>query len=199
MAKLVDVYKILEGGILFHTRLEKLKYQEGMLYLKTTPLAGRFILTGDTINRGYMNFVIPGTVVEKSNQIIVNIFYTGEGKLGDRSKPRVPVQKDKFFVVLLKIDGSFRAFMPLDISEGGFSLVVTDTSIIPEMLNKRLDFKITGREELSGVSGSARLVGIMEEKTFISKLTFEIDVDDASSAKIRLYVINAINRLLSDV
>ena len=50
MAKLVDVYKILEGGILFHTRLEKLKYQEGMLYLKTTPLAGRFILTGDTIN-----------------------------------------------------------------------------------------------------------------------------------------------------
>ncbi|MEJ7555084.1 MAG: hypothetical protein WKI49_01540 [Aquificaceae bacterium] len=199
MAKLVDVYKILEGGILFHTRLEKLKYQEGMLYLKTTPLAGRFILTGDTINLGYMNFVIPGTVVEKSNQIIVNIFYTGEGKLGDRSKPRVPVQKDKVFVVLLKIDGSFRAFMPLDISEGGFSLVVTDTSIIPEMLNKRLDFKITGREELSGVSGSARLVGIMEEKTFISKLTFEIDVDDASSAKIRLYVINAINRLLSDV
>ena len=199
MAKLVDVYKILEGGILFHTRLEKLKYQEGMLYLKTTPLAGRFILTGDTINLGYMNFVIPGTVVEKSNQIIVNIFYTGEGKLGDRSKPRVPVQKDKVFVVLLKIDGSFRAFMPLDISEGGFSLVVTDTSIITEMLNKRLDFKITGREELSGVSGSARLVGIMEEKTFISKLTFEIDVDDASSAKIRLYVINAINRLLSDV
>ena len=197
MAKLVDVYKILEGGILFHTRLEKLKYQEGMLYLKTTPLAGRFILTGDTINLGYMNFVIPGTVVEKSNQIIVNIFYTGEGKLGDRSKPRVPVQKDKVFVVLLKIDGSFRAFMPLDISEGGFSLVVTDTSIIPEMLNKRLDFKITGREELSGVSGSARLVGIMEEKTFISKLTFEIDVDDASSTKIRLYVVNTINRLLS--
>ncbi len=199
MAKLVDVYKILEGGILFHTRLEKLKYQEGMLYLKTTPLAGRFILTGDTINLGYMNFVIPGTVVEKSNQIIVNIFYTGEGKLGDRSKPRVPVQKDKVFVVLLKIDGSFRAFMPLDISEGGFSLVVTDTSIIPEMLNKRLDFKITGREELSGVSGSARLVGIMEEGTSTSKLSFEIDVDDASSTKIRLYVINAINRLLSDV
>ncbi len=199
MAKLVDVYKILEGGILFHTRLEKLKYQEGMLYLKTTPLAGRFILTGDIINLGYMSFVIPGRVVGKSNQIIVNIFYTGEGKLGDRSKPRVPVQKDKVFVVFLKIDGSFRAFMPLDISEGGFSLVVTDTSIIPEMLNKRLDFKITGREELSGVSGSARLVGIMEEKTFISKLTFEIDVDDASSAKIRLYVINTINRLLSDV
>jgi len=153
MAKLVDVYKILEGGILFHTRLEKLKYQEGMLYLKTTPLAGRFILTGDIINLGYMSFVIPGRVVGKSNQIIVNIFYTGEGKLGDRSKPRVPVQKDQTFMVLLKIDSVFRAFMPLDISEGGFSLVVTDTSIIPEMLNKRLDFKITGREELSGVSG----------------------------------------------
>lgn len=198
MAKLVDVYKILEGGILFHTRLEKLKYQEGMLYLKTTPLAGRFILTGDIINLGYMSFVIPGRVVGKSNQIIVNIFYTGEGKLGDRSKPRVPVQKDQTFTVLLKIDGIFRAFMPLDISEGGFSLVVTDTSIIPEMLNKRLDFKITGREELSGVSGSARLVGIMEENTSTSKLSFEIDVDDASSTKIRLYVINTINRLLSD-
>ncbi len=197
MADLVDVYKILEGGVLFHTRLEKLKYQEGMLYLKTTPLAGRFILTGDIINLGYMSFVIPGRVVGKSNQIIVNIFYTGEGKLGDRSKPRVPVQRDQAFTVLLKIDSVFRAFIPFDISEGGFSLVVTDTSIIPEMLNKRLDFKITGREELAGVSGSARLVGIMEEKTFLPKLAFEIDVDDASSTKIRLYVINTINRLLS--
>ncbi|WPM32847.1 hypothetical protein IAE16_03990 [Hydrogenobacter sp. T-2] len=198
MAKFVDVYKILEGGILFHTRLEKLKYQEGMLYLKTTPLAGRFILTGDIINLGYMSFVIPGRIVGKSNQIIVNIFYTGEGKLGDRSKPRVPVQKDQTFMVLLKIDGVFRAFVPLDISEGGFSLVVTDTSIIPEMLNKRLDFKITGREELSGVSGSARLVGIMEENTSTSKLSFEVDVDDVSSTKIRLYAINTIKRLLSD-
>ncbi len=198
MAKLVDVYKILEGGVIFHTRLEKLKYQEGMLYLKTTPLAGRFILTGDIIYLGYMSFVIPGRVVGKSNQIIVKIFYAGEGKLGDRRKPRVPVQRDQAFMVLLKIDSVFRAFIPFDISEGGFSLVVTDTSIIPELLNKRLDFKITGREELAGVSGSARLVGIMEENTSTSKLSFEIDVDDTSSTKIRLYVINTINRLLSD-
>ncbi len=197
MADLVDVYKILEGGVLFHTRLEKLKYQEGKLYLKTTPLAKRFILTGDIINLGYMNFMLPGRVVGKNEHIIVDIFYAGEGRLGDRSKPRVPVQRDQGFVVLLKIEGVFRAFAPIDISEGGFSIVVTDVSIVPNMLNKSLDFKITGREELSGVSGAARLVGIMEESTYSSKLAFEIDVDDANSTKIRLYVVNTIKRLLS--
>lgn len=197
MADLVDVYKNLEGGILFHTRLEKLKYQEGKVYLNTTPLAKRLILTGDIINLGYMNFVLPGRVVGKNEHIIVNIFYAGEGRLGDRSKPRVPVQKDYSFMVLLKIDGIFRTFEPFDISEGGFSLTISDVSLIPELINRNLDFKITGREELSGVSGTARLVGIMEEKPYSSKLAFEIDVDDANSTKIRLYVINTIKRLLS--
>ncbi|MEJ5338568.1 MAG: hypothetical protein ACK42C_03205 [Aquificaceae bacterium] len=197
MAELIDVYKNLEGGILFHTKLEKLKYQEGKVYLNPTPLARRLILTGDVINLGYMNFVLPGRVVGKNENIIVNIFYAGEGRLGDRSKPRVPVQKEHAFMVLLKIGGIFRTFEPVDISEGGFSLVITDSSLVPEMMNKSLDFKITGREELSGVSGTARLVGIVEERPYSSKLAFEVDIDDASSTKIRLYVINTIKRLLS--
>ncbi len=197
MAELVDVYKTLEGGVLFHARLEKLRYQEGKLYLGTTSLARRLILTGDVINLGYMNFMLPGRVVGKNEHIIVDIFYAGEGRLGDRSKPRVPVQRDQTFVVLLKINGVFRAFAPIDISEGGFSIAVTDVSIVPDMLNRSLDFKITGREELSGVSGSAKLVGIMEESTYTLKLAFEIDVDDVNSTKIRLYVINTIKRLLS--
>ncbi len=197
MAELVDVYKTLEGGVLFHARLEKLRYQEGKLYLGTTSLARRLILTGDVINLGYMNFVLPGRVVGKNEHIIVDLFYAGEGRLGDRSKPRVPVQRDQAFVVLLKVNGVFRAFAPIDISEGGFSIAVTDVSIVPDMLNRSLDFKITGREELSGVSGSAKLVGIMEESTYTLKLAFEIDVDDVNSTKIRLYVINTIKRLLS--
>ncbi len=196
MADFVDVYKTLEGSVLFHARLEKIKYQEGKVYLSATPLARRLILTGDVINPGYMCFVLPGRVVGKNEQIIVDIFYAGEKRFGDRSKPRVPVQKDRTFVVLLKIDGIFRAFTPLDISEGGFSLGLTDTSIVPGMLDRSFDFKIAGREELAGVFGTARLVGIMEENQYSSKLSFEIDVDDVNSTKIRLYVINTIKELL---
>ena len=133
----------------------------------------------------------------KNEYIMVDIFYASEGRLGDRSKPRVPVQKDQTFVVLLKIEGVFRAFAPIDISEGGFSIAVTDVSIVPNTLNRSLYFKITGREELSGVSGTARLVGIMEKSTYSSKLAFGIDVDDANFTKIRLYAVNTIKRLLS--
>lgn len=196
MTELVDVYKELEGSILFHTRLEKIRYQEGKLYLSITPLARRFILTGDLINIGYAKFVLPARVVGKNDHLIVNIFYAGEGKLGDRSKPRVPVQKERHFLVLLKIDSVFRAFEPIDISEGGFSLALWEASLVPVMLNRNLDFRITGRDELSGVHGTARLVGILEEEPGRLRLAFEIDVDDAGSTKIRLYVVNTIKKLL---
>ncbi len=198
MADLVEVYKILDGGVLFHTKLEKLKYQEGKLYLNTTNLARRFILTGDMINVGYIKFLLPGRVVGKNDHIIVNLFYAGEGRLGDRSKPRVPVQREYGFMVLIKIDGIFRAFTPADISEVGFSVWISDPSIVPEMLAKELEFKITGREDLSGISGTARLVGIVEDSPHSSRLAFEIHVDDTSSTKIRLYVVNTIERLLSN-
>ena len=197
MADLVDLYKNLEGNILFHAKLKKLKYHEGKVYLNTTPLVNKFILTGDIVNLRYMSFMLPGRVVGKNNHIIVNVFYAGEGRLGERSKPRVLVQKEYSFAILLKIENVFRSFSPIDISEGGFSISLSNSAIVSKFMNEELDFKIMGREELLGVSGTARLVGIMEEGPNSLKLAFEIDVDDASSTKIRLYVINTIKRLLS--
>ena len=108
----------------------------------------------------------------------------------------MPVQKDLNFTVLIKFEGIYRAFEPVDISEAGLSLITLDDSIIPMMLGKSLEFKLTGREELSGVSGTLRLVGIMEEKKVI-KLSCEIDLDDADATKVRLYVMKTIEKLLS--
>lgn len=195
MSDLVDIYKNLEGGTLFHTKLRKLRYEEGRLFLSSTPLAKRFLLVGDVVNIGYANFLLPARVVGKNENLVANIFYAGEGKLGDRSKPRVPVQREYSFKLLLKFEGVFRAFDPVDISEGGFSLIIYDSTLVPLMVGKQMEFKITGREELYGACGMARLVGILEDGQMV-KLAFEADVDDVSATKIRLYVINTIKRLL---
>ncbi|MEN3027775.1 MAG: hypothetical protein ABDH29_00780 [Aquificaceae bacterium] len=161
MEQFVDVYKVMEEGVLFHTKLQKLSYQEGKILLSPTSLAKKFILVGDVIRLGYMNLLLPARVVGKNDKLIVNIFYAGEGKFGDRSKPRVPVQRDFGFTVLIKLGGVYKIFEPVDISEGGLSVVAFDTSLIPMMLGKTLNFKISGKEAWSGLTH--RLVGIMEE------------------------------------
>ncbi|MCS7171310.1 MAG: hypothetical protein N3D14_04445 [Aquificaceae bacterium] len=196
MAELIDVYKNMENNLLFHTRLEKLGYEEGKVSLSITPLARRFILIGDMVRIGYMNILLPGRVVGKNESIIVSVLYAGEGRFGDRNKPRAPVHKNFGFTVLIKFDGVFRTFEPIDISEEGISVMALDGSYLPSMLGKNLEFKITGRDELAGVSGTARLVGIMEDRSKI-KLALEIQTDDASTTKIRLYVVNTIKRLLT--
>ena len=195
MSDLVDIYKNLEGGTLFHTKLRKLRYEEGKLFLSPTPLAKRFLLIGDVVNIGYANFLLPARVVGKNENLMVDIFYAGEGKLGGRSKPRVPVQKEYSFRLILKLEGVFRVFDPVDISEGGFSLIIHDSTLVPLMVGKQMEFKITGREELRGVCGTARLVGIFDDGQMV-KLAFEADMDDVSATKIRLYAINTIKRLL---
>ena len=134
MADFVDVYKKLEENVLFHTKLEKIKYEDGKLFLTITPLSQRFLLLGDSVKVGYMTMLLPGRVVGKGENLIINLFYAGEGKWGDRSKPKVPVQKDLNFTVLIKFEGIYRAFEPVDISEAGLSLITLDDSIIPMML-----------------------------------------------------------------
>ncbi|MEN3028837.1 MAG: hypothetical protein ABDH29_06450 [Aquificaceae bacterium] len=109
-------------------------------------------------------------------------------------RPGARAERDFGFTVLIKLGGVYKIFEPVDISEGGLSVVAFDTSLIPMMLGKTLNFKISGREELLGVVGTARLVGIMEEGQE-TKLAFETELEDTSATKIRLYVINAINRL----
>ncbi|MDW8032128.1 MAG: hypothetical protein RMH93_01100 [Aquificaceae bacterium] len=196
MDQLVDVYKVMEEGVLFRTKLRKISYQEGKVFLSSTPLVKKFILVGDVVRLGYMNMLLPARVVGKNDNLIVNIFYAGEGKFGDRSKPRVPVEREFGFNVLINLGGVYVTFEPVDISEGGFSVVAFDTSLVSTMLGKTLNFKISGREELLGVAGTARLVGIVEDGQE-TKLAFETELGDASVTKIRLYVINTIKRLFS--
>ena len=43
MADFVDVYKKLEENVLFHTKLEKIKYEDGKLFLTITPLSQGFL------------------------------------------------------------------------------------------------------------------------------------------------------------
>ncbi|MEN3028838.1 MAG: hypothetical protein ABDH29_06455 [Aquificaceae bacterium] len=63
MEQFVDVYKVMEEGVLFHTKLQKLSYQEGKILLSPTSLAKKFILVGDVIRLGYMNLLLPARVV----------------------------------------------------------------------------------------------------------------------------------------
>lgn len=193
----MELYKVLEEKVLFHSRLEKLKYEDGKLYLSMTPLVRRFVLLGDIVNIGYAGFVLPARVVGKNESLIVNPFYAGEGKLGDRTKPRAPVLEEYRFTVLIKMDGVLRAFEPFDVSEAGFSIISADPYIPAELIGKVVEFKFAGREELSGIFGKARLVGVLEDNPHTTRLAFEVEIDDASATQIRLYVIKVIQKLFS--
>lgn len=198
MPNFVDLYKLLEEEkALFHTKLEKFRFEDGRLYLKMSPLARRFLMEGDLVSLGYAGLFVPGRVVGKDEHIVVKILYTKEKKLGDRTKPRVPIPKDQSFFILLRVEGVFRAFEPFDISEGGFSIITSDNSLVTSLISKEVEFRITGREELSGVAGTAKLVGILEKPEFL-RLAFEIDIDDASATRIRFYAIKTMWRLLSE-
>ncbi|MCX8059625.1 MAG: hypothetical protein N3C13_00320, partial [Aquificaceae bacterium] len=174
---------------------QKLGYEQGRVFLSMTPLVRRYVLIGDIVRIGYANLLLPARIVGKSDHLVADIFYTGEGKLADRSKPRVPVQKEFGFTVLLKVEGVYRTFDPVDISEVGISVTSSDPHLVPLLMGKSTSFKITGREELSGVTGTAQMVSVMEEGLEI-RLAFELELEDAYTTKIRLYVVNAIKRIL---
>lgn len=195
MGELVDVYKTLEDGTLFHTKLEKLKYEDDLLHLSLSSLARKFLMVGDIVSIGYMNILMPGRVAGKNEKVIVKTIYAGEGKLGERTKPRVPVQREMSFRVLVKVDGIFRTFEPIDISEGGLSVSTFDAASLPSLMGRELEFKLTGRDDLSGVSGNLKLVGIIEDTQFI-KLAFEMQVDEQGLNRIRQYVVNVIKALM---
>lgn len=197
MAKLVDLYKLLEKEkMLFHTKLEKLGFENGKLFLKISPLARKFLTEGDTVSVGYASFIVPGRVVGKSQHLVVRVNYLGEKGLADRSKPRVPILEEGLFL-LLKVDKIYRSLRLSDLSEGGFSAVTSDHSLVERLIDKVVEFKMTGLEELSGVYGSARLVGVLENQESL-RLSFEMEVDDASATKVRLYVVKTMWRLLGD-
>ena len=100
MADFVDVYKKLEENVLFHTKLEKIKYEDGKLFLTITPLSQRFLLLGDSVKVGYMTMLLPGRVVGKGENLIINLFYAGEGKWGDNGKV-VEVEEVRYGMLMM--------------------------------------------------------------------------------------------------
>lgn len=196
MADLVDVYKVLDGGILFHTKLEKLDYKEGKLSIAASTLAKRFVFLGDVVSVGYKELLLSVRVVGKSEKFILDVLYGGEGRLGDREKPRVPVWGENSFLALIKIGQVYRTFEPHNISETGLSVYCDELELINELIEKVVDFKFMGREELAGIQGKLRLVGIFEENPSRARLAFEMETEDVDTTRIRLYVAKAIKRLL---
>lgn len=195
MAELVDVYKVLEGGVLFHTKLEKLDYKEGKLSIAVSTLAKRFIFPGDVISIVYKEILLPVRVVGKGEKFILDVLYSGEGRLGDRKKPRVPVRGESSFLALIKIGQVYRTFEPYNISETGLSVYCNEPELISELVGKVVDFKLMGRGELAGIQGKLRLVNIFEETSLRARLAFEMEIEDVDATKIRLYVANAIRSL----
>ncbi|MDM7266866.1 MAG: hypothetical protein P3W89_004435 [Aquificaceae bacterium] len=83
MANFVDIYKKLEENVLFHTKLEKIKYEEGKLFLTITPLSQRFLLLGDSVKVGYISMLLPGKVVGKGENLIINLYSIREKASGE--------------------------------------------------------------------------------------------------------------------
>ncbi|MCS7083998.1 MAG: hypothetical protein NZL90_03300 [Aquificaceae bacterium] len=191
------VYKIIDDKVLFRTSTKKLQHRDLVVHLELTHLIKRFILVGDSVGVAYGGVLLQGRVVGKSEHLIVELLYGREGKFGDRSKPRVMVPEDMGFKVLLKTAGPIRSFEPYDISEEGFAIMCNDPEFASDIINKEVEFRFVGREELSSVSGSASLVSISEEGPGKLKLAFETKMQETLYLKLRFYIVEVIKRILN--
>ncbi|MEN3034164.1 MAG: hypothetical protein ABDH18_04165 [Aquificaceae bacterium] len=189
------LYKILDDKILFRANTKKLQHRDLVVNLELTPFIKKFVMVGDSVGFSYGGVLLQGRVVGKGEHLIVELFYGREGKFGDRSKPRVAVPEDMSFRVLLKTGGPIRSFEPYDISEEGFAIFCNDPDFVSEIINKDVEFRLVGREDLSNISGSASLVNISEEGRGRLKLGFELKMQEALYTRLRFYIVEVLKKL----
>ncbi len=189
---------IFEDSFFFNTKV-KLKRVEGdRIVLTATDLLKKFAVLGKKAHLKYATFALPVKVVGKSEEeIIVTVpSLNPEKPVGDRRSARVPPSHVHPIKLYLALDEEEKEYEVEDISEGGFSIVVTDPSEVDRFLNRDVKVHIDFPVEVEEVRGTARLVNIQELDDGRIKLGFEIFIDDADMVKVRFYVYSRIREIL---
>ncbi len=189
---------IFEDSFFFNTKV-KLKRVEGdRIVLTATDLLKKFAVLGKKAHLKYATFALPVKVVGKSEEeIIVTVpSLNPEKPVGDRRSARVPPSHVHPIKLYLALDDEEKEYEVEDISEGGFSIVVTDPSEVDRFLNRDVKVHIDFPVEVEEVRGTARLVNIQELDDGRIKLGFEIFIDDADMVKVRFYVYSRIREIL---
>ena len=196
--KTAEVF-VFEDSYFFTTKTKINKVQEDRIFLQNTPLLKRFALLGKRIHFKYATFVLPSRVLGKSEKEIVISLPTlsSESPAGDRRSARVPPSHIHPLRLFIDKEGAEVEYEVVDISEGGFSILLKDPLELDLFLSKRevkvhIDFPVEAEE----VRGMARLVNIQELDEGKIKLGFEMLIDDADMVKVRFYVYSRIKEIL---
>ena len=196
--KVAEVF-IFEDTFFYTTRVKIVRVEEDRLVLTTTNLLNRFAVLGKRAHLKYSTFALPVKIVGKSDkELIVTLpSLNPEKPVGDRRSARVEPSHVHPVKLFLSVEGEEEKEQEVDdISEGGFSIIVSSMEEVDRFLNREvkahIDFPVEGEE----VIGSARLVNIQELEEGRIKLGFELLIDDADTVKVRFYVYSRIKEIL---
>jgi hypothetical protein len=198
--KIVEVF-IFEDSFFFNTKVRLKRIEEDRLVLTATPLFKRFAVLGKKAHIKYATFALPVKVVGKSGEeVMVTLPYLNPEKpVGDRRSARVvPSSTHPVELILSVSDEEGRSYEVLDISEGGFSVLVKDISEVDRFLERDVNVRIDFPVEAESVEGSAKLVNVSELEDGSVKLGFELFIDDADAVKVRFYVYSRIREMLRE-
>ncbi|RLJ69917.1 PilZ domain-containing protein [Hydrogenivirga caldilitoris] len=195
--KAVEIF-IFEDSFFFTTKVSLKRVEGDRLVLSTTDLLKKFAVLGKKAHLKYSTFALPVKIVGKSDtELIVTIpSLNPEKPVGDRRSARVPPSHVHPVKLFISVDGEEKEYEVDDISEGGFSVVVSDPYEVDKFLNKDVKVHIDFPVEVEEVKGSARLVNVLETEDGKIKLGFELFIDDADMVKVRFYVYSRIREIL---
>ncbi len=198
--KTAEVF-VFEDSFFFTTRVRIKRVEGDRIVLSTTELLKRFVVIGRRIHIKYGTFALPVKVVGKSEEdLIVTLpSLNPERPVGDRRSARVKPSHVHPVRLFISFDSEEeREYEVEDISEGGFSIVVSDPSLIDAFLDREVKIHIDFPVEVEELRGSARLVNVQELGNGRLKLGFEMFIDDADTVKVRFYVYSRIKEMLRE-
>ncbi len=197
----IEIYIVENEGIMFHTATGKVSFEEDRITVKSTRLLNKFAIIGNKAYLSYKTFVLPVRVVGKSEDRVIFSLpnLNVERPIGERKHARVLNSKKKPVKLFLSLPDGEREFIPHDVSEGGLSVEVEDTSEVDSFLKgKEFPFRLEMPiQETPEVAGTLKLTNILEMQDRV-RLGFELFMEDADMVKLRFYIYNRIKEMLSE-
>ncbi len=196
--KIAEVF-VFEDSFFFTTRVRIKRVEGDKIVLSTTELLKKFVVLGKRIHLKFRTFALPVKVIGKSEEdLIVTLpSLNPEKPVGDRRSARVNPSHVHPVRLFISLDGEEeKEYEVEDISEGGFSVIVNDPSLIDVFMDREVKVHIDFPVEVEEVRGTARMVNVQELGEGRLKLGFEMFLDDADMVKVRFYVYSRIKEML---
>ncbi len=189
---------IFEDSFFFNTKVAIKRVEEDRVVLTATKLLKKFAVLGKKAHLKYATFALPVKIVGKSEEeVIVTVpALNPERPVGDRRSARVPPSHVHPVKLYLALDEEEKEYEVEDISEGGFSVVVSEPEEVDTYLNREVKVHIDFPVEAEEVRGTAKLVNVQELEDGRIKLGFELLIEDADMVKVRFYVYSRIKEIL---